>query len=50
VHSPLDEAVVDQIIAESRGNPLALLELPRTWRAADHAGGYGLPGSRQVAG
>ena len=50
VHSPLDEAVVDRIVAESHGNPLALLELPRTWRAADHAGGYGLPGSRPVAG
>jgi len=50
VHSPLDEAVVDQIVAESHGNPLALLELPRTWRAAQHAGGYGLPGRLPVAG
>ena len=29
VHGPLDAAVTDQIIAESHGNPLALLELPR---------------------
>ena len=50
VHGPLDAAIIDQIIAESHGNPLALLELPRTWRAAGHAGGYGLPGSRPVAG
>jgi DNA-binding CsgD family transcriptional regulator len=50
VHGPLDTAVIDQIIAESHGNPLALLELPRTWRAAGHAGGYGLPDSRPVAG
>ena len=50
VHGPLDTAIVDQIIAESHGNPLALLELPRTWTAAGHAGGYALPGSRPVAG
>jgi DNA-binding CsgD family transcriptional regulator len=48
VPGPLDAAVADQIIAESHGNPLALLELPRTWRAADLAGGFGLPGSRPV--
>jgi DNA-binding CsgD family transcriptional regulator len=49
VHGPLDAAVTDQIIAESHGNPLALLELPRTWRTADLAGGFGLPGSKPVA-
>ena len=50
VHGPIDAAVTDQIIAESRGNPLALLELPRTWQAADLAGGFGLPAGQQVAG
>jgi DNA-binding CsgD family transcriptional regulator len=50
VHGPLDVAVIDQIIAESHGNPLALLELPRTWQAAGHAGGYGLPSRGPVAG
>jgi DNA-binding CsgD family transcriptional regulator len=51
VHGPLDAAVCEQIIAESHGNPLALLELPRTWRnAADLAGGFGLPRSRPMAG
>jgi DNA-binding CsgD family transcriptional regulator len=50
VHGPLDAAVCDQIIAESHGNPLALLELPRTWNTVDLAGGFGLPDSRPVAG
>lgn len=50
VHGPLDAAVCEQIIAESHGNPLALLELPRTWNAADLAGGFGLPRSRPIAG
>ena len=49
VHGPIDAAVHDQIIAESHGNPLALLELPRTWQAADLAGGFGLPVSQPVA-
>jgi DNA-binding CsgD family transcriptional regulator len=49
LHGPLDAAVCDEIIAESHGNPLALLELPRTFRPADLAGGYGLPDSQPVA-
>ena len=49
VYGPLDAAVCDQIVSESHGNPLALLELPRTWRARDLAGGFGLPGSQLVA-
>jgi DNA-binding CsgD family transcriptional regulator len=48
VQGPLDAAVCDQIVTESHGNPLALLELPRTWNAADLAGGFGLPGSHPV--
>ncbi len=43
IPGPLDPAVTDRIVAESRGNPLALLELPRTWTAETLAGGYGLP-------
>ena len=43
VHGPLDAAVCEQIITESHGNPLALLELPRTWNVAELAGGFGLP-------
>jgi DNA-binding CsgD family transcriptional regulator len=49
VHGPLDAAVCEQIITESHGNPLALLELPRTWNVAELAGGFGLPGSQHVA-
>jgi DNA-binding CsgD family transcriptional regulator len=43
MHGPLDAAVCEQLINESRGNPLALLELPRTWTITDVAGGFGLP-------
>jgi DNA-binding CsgD family transcriptional regulator len=50
VHGPIDVPVADRILAESRGNPLALLELPRTWRAAGLAGGFGLPAGQPVAG
>jgi DNA-binding CsgD family transcriptional regulator len=38
----LDERVRDRIVAETRGNPLALLELPRGFTAAELAGGFGL--------
>jgi DNA-binding CsgD family transcriptional regulator len=40
----LDERVRDRIVSETRGNPLALLELPRGMTAAELAGGFGLPG------
>jgi DNA-binding CsgD family transcriptional regulator len=50
VHGPLDAAVCDRIVAESHGNPLALLELPRTWNAPDLAGGFGLLESQPVTG
>src|SRR5580692_9689783 len=39
IRGPLDERVRDRILAETRGNPLALLELPR-----------GVPGVAGVAG
>ncbi len=39
----LDERVRERIIAEARGNPLALLELPRGMSAAELAGGFGRP-------
>lgn len=35
VPGPTDPLVRDRIIAETRGNPLALLELPRTWTTAE---------------
>ena len=40
---PLDERVRDRIIAETRGNPLALLELPRGLSPKSLAGGFALP-------
>ena len=40
---PLDARVRDLIVAESHGNPLALLELPRGLSPAELAGGFGLP-------
>ena len=43
IQGPLDEEVRDRIVAESRGNPLALLELPRGLTPAELAGGLGLP-------
>jgi DNA-binding CsgD family transcriptional regulator len=41
----LDTRVRDLIVAETRGNPLALLELPRGLSPAELAGGFGLPGA-----
>jgi DNA-binding CsgD family transcriptional regulator len=35
VSGPTDPSVRDRIIAETRGNPLALLELPRAWTTAE---------------
>jgi DNA-binding CsgD family transcriptional regulator len=46
----LDARVRDQIIAETRGNPLALLELPRGLSPAELAGGFGLPGGVSLPG
>jgi AAA ATPase domain len=45
----LDERVRDQIIAESAGNPLALLELPYRATAAGLAGGFSTAGALPVA-
>ena len=41
----LDEQVLDRILAETAGNPLALLELPRGLGPAQLAGGFGLAGA-----
>lgn len=45
VSAPLDEGVRDRIVAEARGNPLALLELPTSVQLA---GGFGLPDAVSV--
>ena len=47
---PLDPRVRDQIVTEARGNPLALLELPRGVTPAELAGGFGLPGAVPLSG
>ena len=47
---PVDARVRDEIVAETRGNPLALLELPRGLSVAELAGGFGLPGALPLAG
>jgi predicted ATPase len=43
VHARLDEGVEQRIVAEARGNPLALLELPRGLTTSQLAGGFGIP-------
>src|SRR5271156_3207670 len=47
---PLDERVRDRIVAETHGNPLALLELPRGVTPAQLAGGFGLPSVAALPG
>jgi DNA-binding CsgD family transcriptional regulator len=44
----LDELVRDRIVAETNGNPLALLELPRGLSPTQLAGGFGLVGAQPV--
>ena len=46
----LDERIRDRIVAETRGNPLALIELPRGLTPAELAGGFGLPDARSLSG
>jgi predicted ATPase len=46
----LDERIREQVIAEARGNPLALLELTRGLSPAQLAGGFGLPGALSLEG
>ena len=48
VGTPLDDLVRDRIIAEARGNPLALLELPKSTLPAQLAGGFELPNAMSV--
>jgi DNA-binding CsgD family transcriptional regulator len=50
VTAPLDDWVRDQLVAETRGNPLALLEWPRALTTQQWAGGFGLPGAVRLPG
>lgn len=48
VRTPLDDGVRERIVAEARGNPLALLELPHSGQPAQLAGGFELPDALDV--
>ena len=50
VRFSLDARVRDRIVVETRGNPLALLELPRGLTATELAGGFGLPETHVLTG
>jgi DNA-binding NarL/FixJ family response regulator len=50
VHFVLDERVRDRIIAEMRGNPLALIELPRGLTATQLADGFDLLAPQTLTG
>jgi DNA-binding CsgD family transcriptional regulator len=50
ISGPMDSRVRDRIVAETRGNPLALLELPRGLTPAELAGGFGLPDRGPLSG
>ena len=45
----LDGRVRDRLLAETRGNPLALLELPRGLTSTQLAGGFGVPEVPELA-
>jgi len=49
VHGRLDPQVLDRIVAETGGNPLGLLQLPRGLSPAELAGGFWLPSTRPLA-
>src|SRR5215217_5398020 len=46
----LDERVRDRLLRETRGNPLAILELPRGMAATQLPGAFGLLGSDALSG
>lgn len=50
ISGPLDERVRDRILAETRGNPLALLELPHELSPPRLAGGFALPDELPLSG
>jgi len=50
IPGPIDERVRDRIVAETRGNPLALLELPRGRSVAERAGGLVVPAPLGLSG
>ena len=48
IPGPIDDRVRDRLLAETRGNPLALLELPRGMSAAQLAGGFDIPAAADL--
>ncbi|MEV4176282.1 AAA family ATPase [Nonomuraea sp. NPDC049709] len=50
VPGPLDAQVRDRLVAEARGNPLALLQLLREYTRPELAGGFGPPATRSLSG
>ena len=50
VTGPIDERVRDRLVAETHGNPLALLELPQILTPQELEGGFGLPSAPALAG
>jgi len=46
----LDARIRDRIVVEADGNPLALLEMPRSLTAGELAGGFGLPEAARARG
>jgi DNA-binding CsgD family transcriptional regulator len=50
VTTPLDGWVRDQLVIETGGNPLALLEWPRALTTQQWAGGFGLPAAVRMPG
>jgi DNA-binding CsgD family transcriptional regulator/tetratricopeptide (TPR) repeat protein len=50
LHQPLDDRVRDRIVAETRGNPLALLELPKSLTPTELAEGFALTGATTIPG
>jgi DNA-binding CsgD family transcriptional regulator len=48
LHSPLDLAVRDRIVAEADGNPRALVELPNACSPTELAYGFGRDGPAQI--
>jgi DNA-binding CsgD family transcriptional regulator len=45
----VDDRVLDRVVAETRGNPLALLELPRGFTQAELSAGFALQGPRMLS-
>lgn len=48
VHAPLDPAVRERVIAETGGNPLAIVELAEAGHFRQLAGGYDVPRSGRI--